>query len=858
MRWFGRRREQEQDLREELASHLAIEQAQLRQQGLSAPDAERAARRALGNLAQVHEDTRETWGFTALEQVAQDAAFGLRLLRRTPLWTTVVCLTLALGIGLSAAIFSVVHAVLLAPLPYAEPERVVAFHLNERGKRDQRLFPSPALWQAWRERLTTVRDVSLTRMVANFNLTGDGPPERLNGARTTADVPQTLGVPPLHGRIFTDAEVQADAPVALLSHALWRRRFGASPAIVGRKIQLNGKPHEVVGVMPRDYRHPDATFEIWTPLHMPRVIHGADYGYLVLARLKPHVTVAAAQADLQRVMAQLGREHLEPYRHLEFTVGPLAAVYAAQVRPALLMLCAAAGGLLALGCLNLAVLLFARASARSRELQTRLALGASAARLRRQLLAEAVPLGLAGVTLGVTLAAALMRAMLPLLPPNFPRLHEAELNLPVLTFALAVSMAVVLAASLAPSFSSVALPLSSRGTTRRARRRDLLVAAQVAIAVVLVFGSLLTARSFTKLLAVQPGFQSEGVLTMHLAVARTQFSTDPEIAAYYDRLADRIAAIPGVVAAGFTNRLPLSGNAQTGSVEFENIEGRWHSDWRSVTSGYFGAMGIPLVDGRSFSQADRPDGMRVGIIDANLAKKIFGHASPLGRRFRRAGPPGALTNEPWSTIVGVAGHILNDSLESDLRPQVYWPETQRAQDRAALAVRTAGDPATYTPAVTRAIRAENPQQPVYDVRPMTGWVQTSLRLRTLATGLVTLFSLASLILACLGLYGVMSYATSLRQREFGIRLALGATGRQVQALVFRHGGAMVATGLLAGLAVCWPAGGLVQTFLYGIERLDLASWLLAPVCLILVGLLAALGPAQRAAKADPAETLRAD
>jgi putative ABC transport system permease protein len=341
-----------------------------------------------------------------------------------------------------------------------------------------------------------------------------------------------------------------------------------------------------------------------------------------------------------------------------------------------------------------------------------------------------------------------------------------------------------------------------------------------------------------------------------LAVTRAKYREDERVADYYRRIVERVKSIPGVTAAGIVNRLPLSGVAQIGGVEFEGRLGSYDSDWRSATPGYFEAIGIPVKQGRVFLESDGPQSPKIALIDERMARRVFGSGSPIGKRFRRH-LPGFSPQDPWSEIVGVVGHILNDSLERDPRPQVYWPETQRTQDRGALVVRTARHPESYTQAVVEQIRKEDPDQPVYDVHSMEEWVGRTLQSRTLLTGLVTLFGGASLLLACLGLYGVVSYTADLRLREFGIRLALGASTGHVRGLVLRYAGRLALWGCAIGLALSWPVGAALESLLFGVSRGDAASWLLAPALLIAVALLSGLGPAGKAAKTDPAVTLRA-
>jgi predicted permease len=586
-----------------------------------------------------------------------------------------------------------------------------------------------------------------------------------------------------------------------------------------------------------------------------------------VGRLRPGVTLEQAQAEFVSIMNRLAAEYPVAYgssaQHVSAVVEQLADSDTVQVRATLYTLLAAVGCLMLIGCMNLAVLLIARASARSREIAVRVALGASAGRLRRQMLAELVPLIAVGIGGGVLGAAWMLRAVIPFLPATTPRIESIGLHGPVLAFAIAISIAVVLLAGMWPgqmakrTDSADKLRQGSRSVTSDGRARNVLVVAQITVCLVLLFTSILFARSFSALLSVNPGFSSDGVLTMHLAVTRAKYHEDTRVADYYSRIMDRIRSIPGVTAVGIVNRLPLSGLAQTGGVEFEGRPGSYDSDWRSATPGYFEAIGIGLKMGRVFHDNDTAVSPRVGLIDERMARQVFGNENPIGKRFRRYAP-GFPQQDPWAEIVGVVGHILNDNLERDPRPQVYWPETQRTQDRGALVIRTSGHPDLYTSAVIRQIHAEDPDQPVYDVRTMEQWVDRTLETRTLMTGVVALFGAASLLIACLGLYGVVTYTANLRVREFGIRMALGARSATIGALVLRHAGKLALFGCAAGLALTWPVGRALKTMLFGVSTSDMIAWTAAPALLFLVAIVSALGPAWRAAKTDPAVTLRSD
>jgi putative ABC transport system permease protein len=865
LQFWRRRVQEENELDEELRAHLAIEIQRRVAHGEDPATAAEAARQAFGNLTAIREHSRESWGWAAVDRFSGDIRFGLRMVGKTPMWTTVITATLMLGVGLSTAVFSLVYSVVLQPLPYAEPERLMALWSTGPGALS-RYNVIAANWKDWRAQSTLFADFLLTRPVANFNLTRDGEPERLQGARTSGNLTSVLGVQPLLGRYFTEREALEDARVAVLSYWLWQRRFGGDPNIIGRWLQLNGAPFEVIGVMPPAFRYPTRAFELWTPLFIPQDQFQTRFGgdYYSIGRLKPGVTRAAAQEEMSAIMRRL--QEMYPASNGASQIGalvePLLETTVGQTRPILWVLLAATGCLLLIGCLNLAVLFIARVTSRRKELAMRAALGAGSGRLARQILAEAFPLGLAGALGGVLLAWTLVRLSLPWLPEQMPRAESIGLHLPVLAFAVLMSIAVVLLAALLPSrFASKSsvrggLHQNSRSVTGLSATRNALVTAQVAIALVLVFGGGLFVRSLAALLAVSPGFRSEGVLTMHLAVTRAKYREDPQVAEFYRRITSRVMSIKGVTAAGVVNRLPMAGS-QVNPVEFEERIGQETSstDSRSATPEYFAAMGIPLIRGRYFTDRDTPKSTRVGILDERLAREVFGSRDPIGKRFRFGLPPG---EAPWVEIVGVVGHVLNESLDTDPRPQAYWPETQRTQDRGALVVRTIGDPASFTSAVLQQIHAEDPDQPVFDVRTMSDWVDRTLELRNLMTGLVSLYAGASLLLACLGLYGVISYSTGLRMREFGIRMALGAQAVEIRKLVLGQAGKLAVTGAAVGIVLTWPVARTIQSQLYGVSGVDATVLTGAVALLLIVCLLAALSPARRAGRSDPAVTLRSE
>lgn len=857
--WWRKRNELERDLDEELQSHFEIE---------GGDPAE--SRRVFGNTTRLREETREAWGWMAIDEFLSDTRYGLRMLRKSPGWTIVMGATLALGIGLATAIFSVIYSVLLQPLPYPQPERLVSFWTTP--SRDfstvstgvSHFNVNPANWIDWRAQAKSFEDIGLTRPVANFNFTGDGAPVRLQGARISFNVPRILGVQPMLGRLWSEEEDHQDARVALLSYGLWERRFGKDPDILGRKLQLNGDSFEVIGVMPPDYRYPTRDFELWTPLFIQRALieTRTAFDYRSVGRLKQGVPMAQAQEEMLAIMKRLAQQYPATNSKLGVYLEPFMESEVGSVKETLWALLEAVGCLLLIGCLSLGGLLVARSNARGREMTLRAALGASGLRLRRQMLAEVLPLSIGGVAGGIALAWVLLRVLKIWLPPTMPRTEEIALHGPVLAFSVALSVAIVVLAGLLPAALAArthlagALQSATRSVTGGGRLRRTLVIAQVAITLVVLFAGSLLARSLAEALTVNLGFQTDHLLTMHMEVANSKYPENRQVSDYYERLVARIKAIPGVLEAAFVNRLPLNGT-QTNPIEFENKmeAGVVNVNTRSATPGYFVAMGIPVVKGRPFDAQDRPDSSAVGLIDDSLARKIFPNEDPIGKRFRFS--LGTLRG-PWVEIVGVVGHIRNEGPESDRGPQVYWPLSQRAQNRAALVVRTSGPPESLTKAVLAQIHAEDPDQAMYDIRSLDEWMDRTLQTRVLTTGLIAIFGSAALLLACLGLYGVVSYNSGLRLREFGIRLALGARTGDIRGIVLGQAGGLVLIGSAIGLLLVWPVGRLIEGLLFGVRSTDLFSILIAPALLLVVALLAALGPAIRASRVNPAVSLRAD
>jgi putative ABC transport system permease protein len=844
-----RRDEAERALDAEIENHLARQAESLERAGWSRADAMREARLAFGGLEGIKEHTREAWGTAALESTIQDVRYGIRQLRRNPAFAWSGILVLALGIASITVVLSIVYGVLLRDLPYDQPDRLVTLGSARREVGFQGAYAGAADYFDWREQQQVFEDLGLTRPVANYNLTGSGEPERLQGARATASVFSALRVRPAIGRVYTEEE-QLDAgrasSVAVLSYGLWQRRFGGDPSVVGRTILLNGSPYQVVGVMGADFQYPDRDFELWTPLYIPpdQLRERGDYSYLCVARLKAGVTLEQARAHMSVLAANLARDYPQTNRGSGVFVEPMLRDMTGSVRHALLLLLAAVGVLFLTGCVNLANLLLARATNRAQEFSLRASLGATQSRLSRQFFAEAIPLVIAGALLGIVTAHWLLSLLIPLLPASLPRIGEIGVHGPVLVSSVVLSVAAAFLMSLAPA-AQIRSHLD-RGPRAAGRARGLFIVTEIACTVLLLVTAGLLMRSFAQLRFTDPGFLPAQVLSLHLAVSRAKHGDDAGVARYLDRLVDRVRTVPGVETVGIVNRLPMGGQMQAGVIQVEGKQARFNTDWRSVSADYFRALNVPLLAGRTFNESDAPDHTAVGLIDQRLAGDVFAGERPIGKRFK-IDSPGA----PWVEIVGVVGHVRQESLDSDPRPQVYWPHQQRTQDRMAMVVRTTADPSSLAAPIRAAIHELDPDQPLYDVRPMPAVLERTLRGQWINTVLIGAFAAVALVLASVGLYGVVSHLTAQRRREFAIRLAVGAKATDVLALVLKQGLWFALVGLALGLMLSAVSTRALGSMLHGVTAWDTWTYLLVSGLMIVVVLAASFIPAWQASRLDP-------
>jgi len=855
----------DEEVSQELRFHLDRQIQVNLEAGMPQAEARRAAQAIVGNIDAIREESRAARPGALLHQVARDLMFGMRLLRRAPGLAATSALVVALGIGTTTAIFSVVYGVLLRPLPYPEPERLVAIwtRLPDGGPR---VPMNPADHRALRSSNTVFEDVALGNAPQNFNLIGSGEPERLLAGRLSSNLPGVFRITPALGRTFTAAEEQSGRDrVVLLGDALWRRRFGADPSIVGRTINLSGDTYEVVGVMRPDFEFPGREHQLWIPLTFnPRLLTRevtGDYRFLAIARLKPAVSMAQAQRELDAVAARLAAEHPATNRGVRLEAAPLLDEAVRPVKPAMYVLLAAVSCLLFIAALNLASLLGTRAAARTREFAVRLALGASRARLIVQALAEVTPILAIGGAAGIAAAHFAIAAFVPAAPAALPRVDGIQINGPVLAFSILMLGMTGIIGGLMPvlhvwNASSPAATGGTRSATasrEHLARRHALVVVQIALTLPLLVGATALVRTFATLMAVDPGFHTENVLSLHMAIPRTKYRSDAEIAVYYRRLLERVSAVPGVAAAALVNRLPLSGNDQTMPIAFDGLSSPVSVQSRSATPEYFRTMSIPLREGRVLSEADTATEPLIAVIDDRLARTLWPGQSAIGRRFAVT-LPGASRAE--GRIVGVVGNIRHGGLEKEADRQVYFSYHQFTDGRIVLVVRGAIGVRALTSAVLLAIRAIDREQPVYDVRTMDDVVARSTAERWLSTTLVTAFALSSLLLASLGLYGVVAFGVAQRIREFGVRLALGASRVEVSRLVLRRGAVLVACGALLGLGAAVPLALSMRSLLAGATPVDPLNFIAAAAVLLIVALAASYVPARRAGRTDPAVALR--
>ncbi|OLE55141.1 MAG: hypothetical protein AUG51_04680 [Acidobacteria bacterium 13_1_20CM_3_53_8] len=875
---FLRRSQTANDLDEELRSHVRHRADDLERSGLDRLEAERQARIEFGNHERFKEECREELGGNFIDGLMQDARFSFRTLRRSPGFFVVAVLTLALGIGATVAAFSVVNVVLLRPFAFSNPERLLWIYA-QRIDAPRTSFSLPEYCD-YRDGNTSFEGLGAIGSY-NANLSDSGDPERVQGVRISANAFGILGLRPFIGRTLIDADDRNGAPpVAMISYGLWARRYANNPDIVGRSVNLNGEPRQIVGVLPRNFALPNLDTDVVVPLQPesdPRRNARNSVSFLrFVGRLKSSVTPEQAHAELDSIRQNLRRQFPEAYTgKTGVTVVPLTEEIVTNVRTVLLTIFCAAAAVLLISCTNLAGISLSRAAARQRELAVRTALGATRSQLVRLLLVESFILAVIGGSLGLFLEIWGQGALLRLVPADLPRIESFSIDWKVFAFASGATLVATIACGLAPAWllsrsdlraALVSGGRGSAGGNLQSRLRTWLVAGQIALALVLLANAALLFRSFTRLSSEEPGFDSSNVLTVRLSLPQATYTDRAALVQYYEQLRSRLAALPGVQSVGLVSILPLAPKS-TSTIPFTRPdrppakrEDTPSANYRVVSADYFRAMSIPLLSGRYFTEEDDGDRPLSAIISAVLAAKYFPDRSPVGERLMLDDTDA----EPRQVeIVGVVGPVKQTNLETPAKSDIYLPLRQVPRDGLSwLRFSTYWVLKTSTPAIEQSVRAEirgvDPDVAVGAVRPMDKVMAAALASRRFSLLLVGSFAGAALFLAAAGLYAVISYGIQQRTREIGVRLALGATHRSILAMIFREGSFLLGLGTTAGLLIALALAKLVASQMYGVSERDPFTLALVSLLLATISLLACWLAARRALNVDPIVALRAD
>ena len=853
------------DLQEEIAQHVDDRYRDLRAQGRSHGDARAEA------MSEIDDDlARELSALrpepSILADVLPDTQYTLRGLRRSPIFAMVIVSTLALGIGANSAIFSIVNAVVLRPLPYDRDGRVVVVWGDLKRPGANEIPASAGEYVDYRNRSHAFDHIAAYD-TDGFNLTGDGRPERVEGALVTPSLFPLIGVSAAVGRAFVaDEERPGRDQVVVLSDSLWTRRFKRDPSIAGRTIAVDGKPFLVAGVMPRGFHFPDATTEIWKPILLDADAlsdnNRGSHGYMVLASIKKGLTIGQAQGDLNAVAGGFKREHPGNYRNgFAVTLRPWRDEIVGSTDRPLLLLLGAVGLVLLIGCANVANLLLARSAARTQEIALRIALGATRGRLVRQLLTESTILALLGGIAGIVLAAWSVRAIVAASPSDIPRLDELNLDYRVLLFTIVLSLGTGLIFGIVPAIRA------SAGSSVRTRLSgpispvNVLVVAEVALSFVLLSAAGLLVHSFARLQTVQPGFAADSLLTFRLSLPPARYTSFAQGDRFFDGLSTALKGSPVVHSVAAIHAMPFSGNGGSRSFDIEGREARRPEDQteeqlRIVSDGYFAAMQIPIRTGREFVTRDTLEAPRVAVINEAFAHKHFPAGSALGARitFSKAEPH-------WYSIVGIVGNVKHRALDAADRPELYVPYKQPLFDNWTVrpmyvVVRTIGDPLAAATLVRQEIAELDADQPIADVRTMDDRIGQSLAGRRFSMVLLTLFAGVALVLAAIGLYGVISYAVSQRTREIGVRIALGAQRADVRRLIVVQGMTLAMIGVVLGFAASAAVARVLSSLLFGTAAIDPLTFVLVPAVLLASAFAASYMPARRATNVEALVALR--
>jgi len=888
---FSRRRRYN-DLSTSIQEHLQEKIDELMDEGMSRTQAEQAAKRAFGNPTLIEQRSREEWQWPTLESLCADVRYALRRLWKSPGFAITAILMLAFGIGATTAIFSIVDGVLLQPLPFPDPSRLVILGDQLNALHSGEGYPG---WATPHEVVVYPRDTRSFQSLGGFGfegyeLSGVGRPARIVAARMTPSVFSVLGVAPLMGRVFTPEEDTQKAQVAVLSYAAWKSRLNGNPHVIGTTIDLDRKPYTVIGVMPRNFAFPLVVSrfgpcELWIPMSFSAQELTPDQGWSLqmVGRLRPGVTVAQAQDDARRVAAQIMRNYPPDMSNFRIrpVVYPLHENTVVQTRPLLRMLFLAVAVVLLIACANFAGLLLVRAIRRQRETAVRLALGAPARTLLRQTIAESLVLSVAGGLIGIGLAAFAIYGGRNRLPANLPLTSQITLNWTVAGFGLLLALLTGGLCGLAPGFAALRTNVNSSlkeggrngsASGAHARLRSALVVTEIAIALVLLCASGLLLRSYMNMSDVDLGFQPGHVTTAAYALPQKEYPTQARVDAFNNQVLLRLSQLPGVRSVGLTDTLPTRGGVTGAFVADGYVDPRGPGKTAAANSGvigdYFKAMGIPLIRGRYFTDSDNADGQLVAIVNHEFAEHYWPNQNPIGKRLRQGTPKSAT---PWMTVVGEAADAKLNQVDANASEQFYLPMAQLEKAAGSYAtptdlngnwgyvvVRSGLPPEQMENAVRAVVRSIDPQLPLTQVKTMDEVVAASEAPRRFNTIIISSFALAAVLLAVLGIYSVIAFSVASRVQEMAIRMALGSQRSDIVRLIFASGLQLAAVGCILGLAGAAAASSMLRSFLFHVSPFDPVVMALTAIAVLALAVAASAIPALRAASVDPMQALRSE
>jgi len=877
-RLLFRKRPMEAELDEEMRSSLEMLVERNVLSGMSPADARRQAHLEFEGLEQVKEQVRDVRVGVTLESFVQDTRYALRMLRRSPGFTVVAALTLALGIGINTAIFSVVYTVLIEPLPFERPEELAIVWSSFEKMGAPRAPGSGFELREIHDRARMFQDFAGI-WAGNGTFTGEGDPEQVKVGFVTPNFVQVLGARPALGRAFVSEEGGHGRPAVILSHGLWQRRFGRDPNVIGRAVRFEGGNFTIVGVMPADFRlvfPPDANIpaeiQAWVPFpydiySMPRDL----YFIRILGRLKPGVTLQQAQADADSVAHQLRAQFKEFAReNLRLDVSPLHGDAVRNVRPALMALVAGAALVLLIACVNVANLLLTRAGARRKEIALRVSLGSPRPRIIRQLLTESLVLCGVGGALGLLLGWWGVELLMSIKPDSLARVGSAGLHPPIVAFAALISIGSAILFGLAPALESTKLNIvdtlraAGRGNTVTPRRlRAFLVVSEITLSFILLIGAVLMIRTFERLGSVDPGFNTARILTFEIELPDSRYRADVDRSNFITRWEEKLKALAGVDSVGAISHLPLDDypnwySPYTPEGRTEGESKGLLADYRTVTPGYFASIGGHLVAGREFDKLDQAKGRLVVIVDELLARTAWPGQNPIGKKIKAEHFVDGGFGDQWSEVVGVVRHIRHHSLSQELRGQIYIPYTQSSRTHMSFVLRTKGDPTALVQPIRRQLTGMDKDLAIAKVRPMRDYVAKASAAASFTAVLATIFAALALLLAMVGIYGVLSYSVSQRTQELGVRMALGAAPRQIVRLVVREGLVLIGIGMALGGLGALGLPRYLETLLFGVTPSDPLTYLIVAGAVLAASVAACAKPAYRASSCNPIEALRYD